>query len=126
MPGISEVTAAAKLCCIECLCRARSSAGQENSGGSERGVVEAVGENPHWQYFLGGQIFQPQPPFTASLMTHFRKRFPPEEINRFSGKVFEVARLAMLQKKIRLMLLCHPVTARLIQRSKRRQIPEPF
>ena len=65
---------------------------KEFLGLSDRGVVEAVSENPYLQYFLGFKSFQTTPPFNASLMTHFRKRFPAEVINRFNGKIIELGR----------------------------------
>lgn len=65
---------------------------KEFLGLSDRGVVEAVSENPYLQYFLGFKNFQTKPPFNASLMTHFRKRFPAEIINRFNEKIIELGR----------------------------------
>ena len=65
---------------------------KEFLGLSDRGVVEAVSENPYLQYFLGFKSFQTTPPFNASLMTHFRKRFPAEVINRFNEKIIELGR----------------------------------
>lgn len=59
---------------------------------SDRAVVDAVSENPYLQYFLGFKHFQTEPPFNASLMTHFRKRLSQEVINRFNEKVIELAR----------------------------------
>lgn len=64
---------------------------KEMLGLSDRGVVEAVTENPYLQYFLGFNTFQNKPSFDASLMTHFRKRLPAEVINRFNEKVIEKA-----------------------------------
>lgn len=65
---------------------------KEILGLSDRAVVDAVSENPYLQYFLGFKRFQTEPPFNASLMTHFRKRLPAEVINRFNEKVIELAR----------------------------------
>lgn len=59
---------------------------------SDRAVVDAVSENLYLQYFLGFKHFQTEPPFNASLMTHFRKRLSAEVINRFNEKVIELAR----------------------------------
>ena len=64
---------------------------KEILGLSDRGVVEAVSENPYLQYFLGFNSFHAKPPFNASLMTHFRKRLPAEVINRFNEKIIELA-----------------------------------
>lgn len=65
---------------------------KEILGLSDRAVVDAVSENPYLQYFLGFKHFQTEPPFNASLMTHFRKRLSAEVINRFNEKVIELAR----------------------------------
>lgn len=65
---------------------------KEFLGLSDRAVVDAVSENPYLQYFLGFKQFQTKPPFNASLMTHFRKRFSAEIVNRFNEKVIELAR----------------------------------
>lgn len=64
---------------------------KEILGLSDRGVVEAVSENPYLQYFLGFKSFQAKPPFNASLMTHFRRRLPAEVINRFNEKIIKLA-----------------------------------
>jgi hypothetical protein len=51
---------------------------------SDEDTVAMIQENPHCQYFLGMSEFTDQPPFDASKMTAFRKRFTPEamaEIN---------------------------------------------
>ena len=64
---------------------------KEVLGLSDRGVVEAVSENPYLQYFLGFKSFQTKPPFNASLMTHFRKRLPAEVVNRFNEKIIELS-----------------------------------
>ena len=59
---------------------------------SDRVVVEAMSENPYLQYFLGFKLFQTEPTFNASLMTHFRKRLSAKVINRFNEKIIELAR----------------------------------
>lgn len=65
---------------------------KEFPGVSDRVVVDAVSENPYLQYFLGFKRFQTEPPFNASLMTHFRKRLSAKVVNRFNEKVIELAR----------------------------------
>ncbi len=51
---------------------------KEILGLSDREAVESVIENPYLQYFLGFKSFQTKTPFSASLLTHFRKRLPRE------------------------------------------------
>ena len=43
-------------------------------------TVTAIAENPYIQYFLGLKEFRDEPLFDASMMVHFRKRFPFEEL----------------------------------------------
>lgn len=64
---------------------------KELLGLSDRALVDSVSENPYLQYFLGFKHFQTEPPFNASLMTHFRKRLPAETIHRFNEKIIELA-----------------------------------
>lgn len=49
---------------------------RESENLTDRGVVQAVSENPYMQYFLGLLEFTFEPVFDASSMVHFRKRFP--------------------------------------------------
>lgn len=42
-------------------------------------TVENLQENAYMQYFVGLHEFHPEPLFDASMMVHFRKRFPVEE-----------------------------------------------
>lgn len=51
------------------------------------GTVSAIAENPYMQYFLGLQAFQATPLFDSSMMVHFRKRFPVEEVARINEYV---------------------------------------
>ena len=46
--------------------------------------VAEIQENPYMQYFLGLQRFQQEPLFDSSMMVHFRKRFPAEEVSRIN------------------------------------------
>lgn len=47
---------------------------QERLQLSDRDTLEQITENPYLQYFIGLSLFQLDPPFHHSLMTHFRKR----------------------------------------------------
>ena len=51
---------------------------------SDRELVEEIPENIYYQYFLGLPGYQERAPFDASLMVHFRKRFPQEVINEIN------------------------------------------
>ncbi len=61
-------------------------------GLSDREVVESVIENPYLQYFLGFKSFQTKAPFSASLLTHFRKRLPGEVVMSLNDKIIELAK----------------------------------
>ena len=65
---------------------------KEILGLSDREVVESVIENPYLQYFLGFKSFQTKAPFSASLLTHFRKRLPGEVVMSLNDKIIEVAK----------------------------------
>ena len=52
----------------------------------EECVVE-IQENPYMQYFLGLHEFQQEPLFDPSMMVHFRKRFPVEDVARINEYV---------------------------------------
>ena len=47
-------------------------------------TVTAIAENPYIQYFLGLKEFRDKPLFDASMMVHFRKRFPFEELAKIN------------------------------------------
>lgn len=49
---------------------------------SDEWTVQHVSENPYLQYFLGLKEYSSQCPFGASTMVEFRKRFPPEAIEK--------------------------------------------
>lgn len=53
---------------------------KENDHLTDEGTVLAIQENPYMQYFLGLQSFQGAQLFDASMMVHFRKRFPEEAV----------------------------------------------
>jgi hypothetical protein len=62
---------------------------KEREGLTDRQTVVHISENPYMQYFLGLKEFKSEPLFDASMMVHFRKRFPSEYINEINRKVFE-------------------------------------
>ncbi len=47
-------------------------------------TVENIQENPYMQYFLGLHEFHSEPLFDPSMMVHFRKRFPVEELAKIN------------------------------------------
>ena len=57
---------------------------KENDNLSDEGTVAAIAENPCMQYFLGLTAFQAEPLFDPSMMVHFRKRFPVEEVAKIN------------------------------------------
>lgn len=57
---------------------------KENDNLTDEGTVAAIAENPYMQYFLGLTGFQAEPLFDASMMVHFRKRFPVEEVAKIN------------------------------------------
>ena len=61
-------------------------------GLSDRGLVQAIAENPYLQHFLGLHGFQSKPPFSHSQMAYFRKRFTPEVVEAFNDKAVQLAK----------------------------------
>lgn len=53
----------------------------------DRRTVEYIAENPYMQYFLGLHEFTDEPLFDASMMVHFRKRFPAEKIEEINRRI---------------------------------------
>lgn len=53
---------------------------KEHEGLTDEQTVTAIAENPYMQYFLGLSSFTEAPPFDASMMVHFRKRFSVEDL----------------------------------------------
>ena len=51
-------------------------------------TLEYTMENPYVQYFLGLTEFRQEPLFDPSMMVHFRKRFPAEEIAKINEELF--------------------------------------
>ena len=54
---------------------------------TDEGTVEELQENPYMQYFVGLHEFHPEPLFDPSMMVHFRKRFPVEEVAKINESV---------------------------------------
>ncbi len=54
---------------------------------TDESCVTAIQENPYMQYFLGLHEFTQEPLFDASMMVHFRKRFPVEDVARINEYV---------------------------------------
>jgi hypothetical protein len=61
---------------------------QTSEGLTDEKTKEHIQENPHMQYFCGMTRYTTEPPFDASLMVHFRKRFPEKLIRRINEEVF--------------------------------------
>ena len=51
---------------------------------SDRALVEAIAENPYYQYFIGLQKFTPKCPFTAPALLSFRKRLTADALVKFN------------------------------------------
>ncbi len=64
---------------------------KEELKASDRETVEQIRENPYLQFFIGLDGFQIAEPFDASMMVHFRKRFPVESMNRINEAMTLVA-----------------------------------
>ncbi len=60
---------------------------KERQGLTDRETVETIAENPYMQFFLGKEEFTQEPPFDASLMVDFRKRFGEEGMQRLSEAI---------------------------------------
>lgn len=54
---------------------------------SDEETVEAITENPYMQYFIRLPAFQETPPFHASSLTHFRKRFNIDLVNQLNESI---------------------------------------
>ena len=54
---------------------------------TDEGTVQELQENSYMQYFLGLHEFQTEPLFDPSMMVHFRKRFPVEEVAKINEYV---------------------------------------
>lgn len=56
---------------------------------TDRGTVEMIAENPYLQYFLGFDAFKIEPPFDASMMTYFRKRFSRKSMAKINEEIIK-------------------------------------
>lgn len=56
---------------------------------SDRDTVEMIRENPYIQYFLGLDAYDYHLSLDASLLTHFRKRFPADIIAKVNRAIIE-------------------------------------
>ena len=61
---------------------------KEQEEWTDRETVQNIMENPYLQYFLGYTEFKQEEPFDASMMVHFRKRFPVEAVNEINELIF--------------------------------------
>jgi hypothetical protein len=62
---------------------------KESENLTDESTVTYIMENPYMQYFLGLSEFTDKPLFNASMMTHFRKRFPSDMVNQINKQMFE-------------------------------------
>jgi len=62
---------------------------KEQEGLTDERTVEYLQENPYAQYFVGQKEFRKEALFDASMMVHFRKRFPPEAIQRINEALYK-------------------------------------
>ena len=60
---------------------------KESERYTDERIVTALQENPYMQYFLGLHEFHTEPLFDPSMMVHFRKRFPVEEVAKINEYV---------------------------------------
>ena len=54
---------------------------------TDEGTVQELQENSYMQYFVGLHEFHGEPLFDPSMMVHFRKRFPVEEVAKINEYV---------------------------------------
>ena len=54
---------------------------------TDEGAVQEIQENSYMQYFLGLREFRTESLFDSSMMVHFRKRFPVEEVVKINEYV---------------------------------------
>ena len=65
---------------------------KENEKLSDERTVDHIAENPYMQYFLGLHEFVEMPLFDPSMMVHFRKRFPAEQIEAINQRIFRATK----------------------------------
>jgi hypothetical protein len=61
---------------------------KEHENLTDERTLEYITENPYMQYFLGLHEYTDTPLFDASMMVHFRKRFPAERIEEINKRMF--------------------------------------
>jgi len=62
---------------------------KQRLGLSDEETVEQIRENSYMQYFLGFAGYSSKTPFDPSMMVHFRKRFPEEDLKRINELIAE-------------------------------------
>ncbi len=60
---------------------------KERLGLTDRETVETIQENPYLQFFIGFEEFTQDPPFDASLMVDFRKRYGEDGMQRMAEAI---------------------------------------
>lgn len=60
---------------------------KERLGLSDEETVNQISENPYLQYFLGFDKYEEKVPFNPSQLTHFRKRFDSDMMNRVNEAI---------------------------------------
>lgn len=60
---------------------------KERLGLTDEETVNQIAENPYLQYFLGFEGYQSKLPFNPSQLTHFRKRFPADMLQRVNEAI---------------------------------------
>jgi hypothetical protein len=68
-------------------------------GFSDEEVVLQIQENPSLQYFCGLREYTTEPPFSSSLLTHFRKRLTPEMANTLNKIIISHFEKILLKKE---------------------------
>jgi len=58
-------------------------------GLTDKETVEQIRENAYMQFFLGFVGYSSKAPFDPSMMVHFRKRFPEQELSRINELIAE-------------------------------------
>ncbi len=57
---------------------------KEKLGTSDIETVEQIKENPYLQYFIGLSYYSHEPPFDASMLSHFRQRIDINLVNKIN------------------------------------------
>lgn len=60
---------------------------KERLGLSDEETVNQIAENPYLQYFLGFEEYKLEKPFNPSQLTHFRKRFSADMLQRVNEAI---------------------------------------